>query len=91
MISSPPTRSRKNSAISESSSTPAAYGAGNVASGQASLDGVGSLIAGVAIGAGAVPPGMRYHRRRSARRAAHASPGSSADGMRTVAAPDEDR
>jgi hypothetical protein len=32
---------------------PAAYGAGNVASGQASLDGVGSLIAGVAIGTGA--------------------------------------
>jgi hypothetical protein len=52
---------------------------------------VGSLIAGVATGAGAVLPGMRHHRRRSARMAAHASPGSSADSMPTVAAPDEDR
>ena len=71
---------------------PVAYGAGSVASGQASfLDGVGSLIAGVAIGAGAVLLGMRYHRRRKAQTAAHASPGSAAAGMRTTAAPDENR
>ena len=70
---------------------PTAYGVGSVASGQASPGSVGSLIAGVAIGAGAVLLGMRYHRRRSARRAAHASPGFSAAGMRTVAAPYENR
>lgn len=69
---------------------PAAYGVGSVSSGQASLGSVGSIIAGVAIGAGAVLLGMRYHRRRRARRAAHASPGSSAAGVRTSAAPDED-
>lgn len=71
---------------------PAAYGAGSVASGQASsLDGVGSIIAGVAIGAGAVLLGMRYHRRRRARRPHTPPPGSSAADMRTTAAPDEDR
>jgi membrane protein DedA with SNARE-associated domain len=70
---------------------PAAYGAGSVASGQASLDSVGSIIAGVAIGAGAVLLGMRYYRRRKVRRAVRASPASSAADMRTTAAPGEDR
>jgi len=70
---------------------PAAYGAGSVASGQASVGSVGSIIAGVAIGAGAVVLGVRYRRRRRARRAAHASPGTSASGMPRSATTDEDR
>jgi membrane protein DedA with SNARE-associated domain len=48
---------------------PAAYGVGKVASGEHSAGNVGSLIAGVAIGAGAVLLGVRYHRRRKARSA----------------------
>jgi membrane protein DedA with SNARE-associated domain len=69
---------------------PAAYGAGSVASGQASVGSVGSIIAGIAIGAGAVVLGVRYRRRRSARRAAPASPGTSAS-MPGSAAAGEDR
>ncbi len=69
---------------------PAAYGVGSISSGQASLDSVGSLIAGVAVGAGAVVLGMRYHRRRKARRTAQASPGPAADVRRSAAA-DENR
>ena len=69
---------------------PAAYGVGSVSSGQASLGSVGWLIAGVAVGAGAVVLGMRYHRRRRARRAAKASPGSAAGDVRRSAAADED-
>jgi membrane protein DedA with SNARE-associated domain len=47
---------------------PAAYGAGKVSSGQDSLGGVGSLIAGVAVGTGAVMLAIRYNRRHKARR-----------------------
>jgi len=68
---------------------PAAYGVGSVSSGQASLGSVGSLIAGVAVGAGAVLLGRQYRRRRKARRTAQASPGPAA-GMRGSAAADED-
>jgi membrane protein DedA with SNARE-associated domain len=69
---------------------PAAYGAGKVASGQASAGSVGSIIMGVVIGAGAVLLGMRYRRRRRARRAAHASPGSAAADTQKSAVPGED-
>ena len=70
---------------------PAAYGAGSVASGQASAGSVGSIIAGVAIGAGAVVLGVRYRRRRRARRAAPAPPGASAADLPGTGAGDEDR
>ena len=69
---------------------PAAYGVGKVSSGQVSLGSVGSLIAGVAVGAGAVVLGVRYHRRRKARRATQASPRPPAAGRRGSAA-NEDR
>jgi membrane protein DedA with SNARE-associated domain len=49
---------------------PACYGAGSVASGQASVGSVSSIIAGAAVAAGAVVLGVRYRRRRRARRAA---------------------
>jgi membrane protein DedA with SNARE-associated domain len=70
---------------------PACYGAGSVASGQASVGSVGSIIAGVAIGAGAVVLGVQYRRRRRARRAAHAPLGTSAADARGSATPDENR
>jgi hypothetical protein len=41
---------------------PAAYGAGKISSGQHSVGSVGSLIADVAVGAGAVVLAVRYHR-----------------------------
>jgi membrane protein DedA with SNARE-associated domain len=47
---------------------PSAYGVGKVSSGESSLGDVGSLIGGVAVAAGAVLLGRRYHRRRKARR-----------------------
>jgi membrane protein DedA with SNARE-associated domain len=49
---------------------PAAYGAGKVSSGQATLGDVGTLIAGVAVGAAAFLLARRYYRRHKARRAA---------------------
>ena len=70
---------------------PAAYGVGKVSSGESSLSSVGSLITGVAVGAGAVVLGMRYHRRRKARRSAEATPSPPAAGTRTSAVADEDR
>lgn len=60
---------------------PACYGAGSVASGQASVGSVGSIITGVAVGAGAAVLGVRYRRRRRARRAAQPSRGADANGM----------
>ena len=45
------------------------YGAGKVTTGHADLDGVGSLIAGIAVGVAAFLLGRRYYRRRKARRA----------------------
>jgi membrane protein DedA with SNARE-associated domain len=69
---------------------PAAYGAGNVASGQASLGSVGWIVAGVVIGTVAVVLGARYRRRRKGSRAAHVSPGSSADGIQRSAVTGED-
>jgi membrane protein DedA with SNARE-associated domain len=47
---------------------PSAYGVGKVSSGESSLGDVGSLIGGVAVAAGAVLLGRRYHRQRKARR-----------------------
>lgn len=70
---------------------PACYGAGSVASGQASVGSVGSIIAGVAVGAGAAVLGVRYRRRRRARRAGQPPRGASAAGMQGSAAADEDR
>jgi membrane protein DedA with SNARE-associated domain len=69
---------------------PACYGAGSVASGEASVGSVGSIITGIAVGAGAVLA-MRYRRQRRARRAAQAPGGSSAAGTPGSAAADEDR
>lgn len=47
---------------------PAAYGVGKVASGEGSVDSLGAIIAGVAIGAAAVVAvGRRYRRSRQAR------------------------
>jgi len=46
---------------------PAAYGLGAVSSGQGSLSSLGSLIGGIAVGAGAVALGVRYRRRHRAR------------------------
>ena len=51
---------------------PAAYGAGKVTSGQASLGAVGSLLGGIAVGVAAFLLARRYYRRRKARRAAAA-------------------
>jgi len=51
---------------------PAAYGAGKVTSGQASLGAVGSLLWGIAVGVAAFLLARRYYRRRKARRAAAA-------------------
>ena len=48
---------------------PAAYGAGKVTSGDASLGDVGTLIAGVAVGVAACLLARRYYRRHKARRA----------------------
>jgi membrane protein DedA with SNARE-associated domain len=45
------------------------YGAGKVTTGNHDLAGVGSLIAGVAVGVAAFLLGRRYYRRRKARRA----------------------
>jgi membrane-associated protein len=70
---------------------PAAYGAGKVASGQHFLEGAGSLIAGVAVGMGAVMLAIRYVRRRKARGSAAAPPQHPAADTRISAAADEDR
>jgi membrane protein DedA with SNARE-associated domain len=51
---------------------PAAYGAGEVASGQASVGAVGSILAGIAVGVAAFLLARRYYRRRKARRASAA-------------------
>jgi membrane protein DedA with SNARE-associated domain len=51
---------------------PAAYGAGEVASGQASLGAVGSLFAGIAVGVAAFLLARRYYRRHKARHASAA-------------------
>jgi membrane protein DedA with SNARE-associated domain len=48
---------------------PAAYGAGKVTSGDASLGDVGTLIGGVAVGVAAFLLARRYYRRHKARRA----------------------
>jgi membrane-associated protein len=42
---------------------PAAYGVGKVATGERSLDSLGSIITGVAVGAAAVVLGVRHYRR----------------------------
>src|SRR5215472_7043806 len=46
---------------------PAAYGAGKISSSGAGLEGVGPLIAGIAVGVAAFMLARRYHRRRKAR------------------------
>ena len=51
---------------------PAAYGAGQVTSGDASLGDVGTLLAGIAVGVAAFLLASRYYRRHKARRAAAA-------------------
>jgi membrane protein DedA with SNARE-associated domain len=51
---------------------PAAYGAGKVTSGQASLGAVGALLAGIAVAVAAFLLARRYYRRHKARRAAAA-------------------
>jgi membrane protein DedA with SNARE-associated domain len=51
---------------------PAAYGAGKVTSGQASLGDVGTLLEGIAVGVAAFLIARRYYRRHKARRAAAA-------------------
>jgi len=57
---------------------PAAYGAGKVTTGQASAGDVGTLVAGIAVGAAAFVLARRYYRRHKARRAAAAGPGGAA-------------
>ncbi|MBO0818257.1 MAG: DedA family protein [Actinobacteria bacterium] len=57
---------------------PAAYGAGKVSSGQASLGDVGTLLAGIAVGVAAFLLARRYYRRHKARRAAAAGLGGEA-------------
>lgn len=49
---------------------PAAYGAGKVTSGEASLGDIGTLIGGIAVGVAAFMVARRYYRRHKARRAA---------------------
>ncbi len=51
---------------------PAAYGAGKVTSGDASLGDVGTLLGGIAVGVAAFMLARRYYRRHKARRAAAA-------------------
>jgi membrane protein DedA with SNARE-associated domain len=68
----------------------AAYGVSKVSSGQHSPGSVGSLIVGVAVGAGAVVLAVRYHRRRKARRSAAAAHQHPAADARISAAADED-
>ena len=51
---------------------PAAYGAGKVTSGDASLGDVGTLLAGIAVGVAAFMLARRYYRRHKARRASAA-------------------
>ena len=58
---------------------PAAYGAGEVASGQASLGAVGSLLTGIAVGVAAFLLARRYYRRHKARRASAAGRHGSAE------------
>jgi len=53
---------------------PAAYGVGEVTSGQASLGAVGTLLAGIAVGVAAFLLARRYYRRHKARRASAAGP-----------------
>jgi len=52
---------------------PAAYGAGKVSTGQASLGDVGSLVVGIAVGVAAFLLARRYYRRHKARNAAAAA------------------
>jgi membrane protein DedA with SNARE-associated domain len=63
------------------------YGAGKVATGHHDPASVGSLVGGLAVGAGAFLLGRRYYRRRKARRAG-ASGGLAA--MPSPAAADEE-
>jgi len=49
---------------------PAAYGAGKVTSGDASLGDVGTLLGGIAVGVAAFLLARRYYRRHKARHAA---------------------
>jgi membrane protein DedA with SNARE-associated domain len=51
---------------------PAAYGAGKVSSGEASLGDVGAILVGTAVGVAAFLLARRYYRRHKARRAAAA-------------------
>lgn len=53
---------------------PAAYGAGKVSSGQASLGAVGTLLAGIAVGVAAFLLARRYYRRHKARHAPATGP-----------------
>ena len=58
---------------------PAAYGVGEVTSGQASPGAVGTLLAGIAVGVAAFLLARRYYRRRKARRASAAGRQGSAE------------
>ena len=58
---------------------PAAYGVGEVTSGQASLGAVGTLLAGIAVGVAAFLLARRYYRRHKARRASAAGRHGSAE------------
>ena len=70
---------------------PAAYGVGKVSSGQGSVGDVISVIAGIAIGVGALVYLERYRRRRKARRSARAAPGPPGAGPQTPVVADEER
>jgi len=70
---------------------PAAYGVGKVSSGQGSLGDVLSVVAGIAIGVGALVYAERYRRRRKGRRSAQATPGPPGAGPQTPVVADEER
>jgi membrane protein DedA with SNARE-associated domain len=77
---------------------PAAYGAGKVTSGDASLGDVGTLLAGIAVGVAAFLLARRYYRRHKARRASAAgrrrpagpAPAGPAPAAAPAPAPDEE-
>jgi membrane protein DedA with SNARE-associated domain len=70
---------------------PAAYGVGKVSSGQGTPGDVLSLVAGIAIGVGALLYGERYRRRRKARRSGQDAPGPPGAGPQTHVVADEER
>ena len=68
---------------------PAAYGAGKVTSGEASLGDIGTLLGGIAVGVAAFLLARRYYRRHKARRAgATGRRGPARPGEPAPAAPD---